>query len=237
MVNIGEYSCALFASHPDSNYIFLGTAFFFRRGSRVLAATAAHCIPNFEIPHVLLMSGAKGNHKVTVAAIDKAADACLLLPASEPQDVSVSLSDEVTVQGNITLQTYEYSATELVGNTWNINPATRMGNCVRQLKEPAFLGLGAEHVLELSFPALRGASGAPVIELKGNDLLVRGVIVANAERHLLPAHIETVLTDDNALLEERKYFLPQAAAVSSVHFAKLADNWLLSQSTVERRAT
>jgi hypothetical protein len=64
-------------------------------------------------------------------------------------------------------------------------------------------------MLELSFPALRGASGAPVVEIRGTALFAHGVIVANTEHHLLPAHIETVLDSKNQLLEERKYFLPQ----------------------------
>ena len=175
------------------------------------------------------MASAPGNEcRVSVAAIDRSVDLCLLSPEQASPDMTMTLSEDPSVPGNITLQTYEYSATVRSGNSWHVNPATRVGNCVRQLSSP--FGPGGERMLELSFPALRGASGAPVIENKtfGTNLrmVVRGIIVANMERHLLPAQIETVLTEDNALLEERKYFLPQAAAVNAVHPARIADEWL-----------
>lgn len=66
-----------------------------------------------------------------------------------------------------------------------------------------------------SFLALRGASGAPVFY--NQKFHVVGVIVASASYHLLPIQIETDLTDDNKLIEERKYLLPQALAVNIKH--------------------
>lgn len=228
--NIAEQSCALFARHPGRHYDFLGTAFFFRRAGRVLGATAAHCIAEPQPPE-LIMASAKGNEcRVSVIAIDPSVDLCLLRPEQDLPSMTMTLSKDPLVPGNISLQTYEYSATARSGKTWHVHPATRVGNCVRQLPSP--FGPGGEHMLELSFPALRGASGAPVIQNRtlGTNvrMVVRGVIVANMERHLLPAQIETVLTEDNALLEERKYFLPQAAAVNAVHLARIADKWLTS---------
>jgi hypothetical protein len=81
-------------------------------------------------------------------------------------------------------------------------------------------GVGA---LELSWPVLRGASGAPVT-YNDNPYMppeekwgVLGVIVANASYHALPAQITSVLYDDNSLLEEVKYMLPQALAVNINH--------------------
>jgi hypothetical protein len=50
-------------------------------------------------------------------------------------------------------------------------------------------------MLELSFPALKGASGSAVTELRGSQLIVHGILVANTEHHLLPAQIETVLDE------------------------------------------
>lgn len=80
-------------------------------------------------------------------------------------------------------------------------------------------------MLELSFPAHKGASGAAVIELRPSapTHVIHGVVIANLEMHLLPAQIVTGLSDNNKMLEEHKYFLPQGAAVHVSHLANLVD--------------
>lgn len=65
--------------------------------------------------------------------------------------------------------------------------------------------------LELSFPALKGASGAPVIV--ENTGLVIGMIVGNIQRDLLPSQIERV-TNGQKVIEDVKYVLPSAKAIS-----------------------
>ncbi len=76
-------------------------------------------------------------------------------------------------------------------------------------------------MLELSFPALRGASGAPVVSI-GNEVVLWGIIVANVSYHLLPAQIEKVVEGDTTV-EEIKYLLPQAIAVNVKHLSKFSD--------------
>jgi hypothetical protein len=77
--------------------------------------------------------------------------------------------------------------------------------------------------LELSFPALRGASGAPVMfestpfiaeELKWG---IVGVLVANVAYHAIPAQIISLVGDDDKYIEEQKYMLPQGLAVDINH--------------------
>lgn len=65
---------------------------------------------------------------------------------------------------------------------------------------------------DTSFPALRGASGAPVIRAK--DHAVAGMLLANHARHLVPAEIEKIQHDDK-LLEETRYYLPMGKAIAS----------------------
>jgi hypothetical protein len=73
--------------------------------------------------------------------------------------------------------------------------------------------------LELSFPALKGASGAPVVvEVSG---VVVGMIVENVQHELLPSHIERV-TDGAKHVEEIKYVLPSAKAISWKHLNDFA---------------
>ena len=223
-LNIGEQSCALVAKRPDGKFVFLGSGFFFVHAGRVLAATAAHCVPAVAATS-LQLAGSAGTFEVLIASIDRSVDLCVLLPKSWPTRVSIVVEPEHEVRGNVPLYTYEYSTSELKGGSWHLNPATRIGNCVRVVQLTERFGAAGEDMLELSFPALRGASGAPVLDLTAPTPRARGVLVANAERHLLPAHIETVLTEDNALLEERKYFLPQAVAVHAKHLGRLVEAW------------
>lgn len=94
----------------------------------------------------------------------------------------------------------------------------------RRITLPANFGAVGE-AMELSFPALRGASGAPVMlnefvtdALMGKDPFgVVGVVLASASYHLLPVQIESVLTEDDTLYEEVRYMLPQAVAISIDH--------------------
>jgi hypothetical protein len=74
-------------------------------------------------------------------------------------------------------------------------------------------------VLDVSFPALEGASGAPVVTTL--DWTVIGMVVANVQRHLLPAQItRTVMgtgDDEQAKVEEIRYYLPFGQAIRSPH--------------------
>lgn len=104
---------------------------------------------------------------------------------------------------------YEFSSTKIETSNpgdkqVTFSPYTHKGNVMRHhLGEqpdcpptPSF---------DASFPALQGASGAPV--LRQSDLVVVGMLVANLERHLLPAQIVKIQADDD-FREETHYFLP-----------------------------
>jgi hypothetical protein len=223
--DIAHHSFGLFARHQGKSQ-FVGSSFFFLHGGQVLAATADHCIrPE---TNLYTMVSTAGPFDVEVALRDQAHDLCILLPKAHPADVSMTLVEAKGTPGNIVLYLHEYSTTEIENGSWHTNPATRVGNCVRNLPTYGVFGPAGEDMLELSFPALRGASGAPVLEIRGHEFRAHGIVVANSERHLLPAHIETVLDAENQLLEERKYFLPQAVAVNAKHLAILANTWLSS---------
>lgn len=60
--------------------------------------------------------------------------------------------------------------------------------------------------VELSFPALQGSSGAPVIRDRG--LHVVAILVANIEQHLMPAQVLRVDGPPESATEEVRYFLP-----------------------------
>ena len=91
-----------------------------------------------------------------------------------------------------------------------------MGNVTRFRNLQDKYGTKGEAMLELSFPALRGASGSPVVDM-GPEIRLWGIIVANVSYHLLPVQVETVLQENGSLDEEVKFLLPQALAVNVKH--------------------
>lgn len=117
---------------------------------------------------------------------------------------------------------FEYGTTQVIGNTIILGPATRLGNVTRIIDLSERYGLAGKDILELSFPALRGASGSPVIN--SLDYSLFGIIIANVSYHLLPAQIESVLNEHNKAEEEIKYMLPQGLAVNVKHLRDLIDN-------------
>lgn len=50
---------------------------------------------------------------------------------------------------------------------------------------------------------------------------VLGIVVGNIEHELLPVQVATVLDEENELLEERKYMLPQGFAIHVKHLKAL----------------
>jgi hypothetical protein len=84
-----------------------------------------------------------------------------------------------------------------------------------------------------SFPALQGASGAPVLAGSNTkDITVIGMLVANLEQHLLPAQIVT-LDDPTGHREETRYFLPSGKALG-LSVLREAIPWL-AQAVVKHR--
>jgi len=72
-------------------------------------------------------------------------------------------------------------------------------------------------LLDLSFPALKGASGAPIIAWPlGFPLKVVGLIIGNVSRELVPAQLERVV-ERGQVIEEIKYVVPIGLALSWYH--------------------
>lgn len=106
-----------------------------------------------------------------------------------------------------------------------IGPNWHKGYMVREYTA-RFGHEGPTGCLDLSFPALRGASGAPVVD--ENTGLVLGMIVANVERHLMAAQIERVIRSDNTI-DEVRYFAPYAQAIMALHLRQALAECKLSE--------
>lgn len=117
---------------------------------------------------------------------------------------------------NVDVVAVDHSATQVTVDEWGRRvarffPGTLKGNIVRHYVSD-FGSTRGIRCFDTSFPALAGASGAPV--LVQPRFVVAGMLVANVERHLLPSQILTV-HDRGSVTEEVRYHLPFGQALES----------------------
>lgn len=91
-------------------------------------------------------------------------------------------------------------------------PGTLKGNIVRHYVSdyPKTRGM---RCFDTSFPALRGASGAPVMVQPRFDVV--GMLVGNVGRHLLPAQVLKGYDNSGSVIEEVRYYLPFGQALEA----------------------
>jgi hypothetical protein len=206
---------------------FLGTAVFV--GDLPLLATADHVVRNWEgdfaftLPPSPILWNVNA-FKAHLVARDPEFDLALLDASPFRPEYSVMPADNGQIANNIPVLCYEYGTTQTIAGVAHLAPAMRMGNVTRVIDLSDRFGRAGESALELSFPALRGASGAPVISSQGFYLW--GIVIANIEYHLLPAQIISVLDETNQVYEETKYMLPQAVAVNVKHLRPMLEGHL-----------
>lgn len=155
-------------------------------------------------PAIAQIADVVHSKKHDIAVIPKAQ-----LPGIEPLELTpqiVPMTEDV--------HTYEYSSTRIVRDKEGklhvyFHALTHKGNLMRA-SEPDDPDRTESPTWETSFPALQGASGAPVVAFRGGGVV--GMLVANHERHLLPAQVLRIETGDGAT-EEVKYFLPHGIAI------------------------
>lgn len=193
---------------------FLGTGSFVQHEHLLL--TADHVVRDWPGPLaiVVLPHDLSVLFPATVMYRDRSHDIALLFVPryKAPQPLPIVTQHHP----NQFIVSLEYGTTKVAGRHIRFAPATRIGNITRAINVQDILGLAGDEALELSFPALKGASGAPVMS-NDQTFALHGMVVANVSYHLLPAQIESVI-DNGAKTEEHvSYMLPQALAVNSKH--------------------
>ena len=83
------------------------------------------------------------------------------------------------------------------------------------------------HCMILPWPAMKGASGSPVMVLGSGDqaeapIAILGMVIENRESELLPARFEEIRNDAGETVERYHYFSPNALAIGADHLAKFA---------------
>jgi S1-C subfamily serine protease len=214
-LNPQEMIVPIFAIGPKGDVVqFLGTGSFV--GNPPLLITADHVIKDWQGSFgISLMPNLHNIYIAKIVARDQPHDLSLLEVIDFKPAGVLELAPKIAHLNQL-LCTFEYGTTRTQGNQIHISPATRIGNITRTLNLISqFQGAGDE-ILELSFSALKGASGAPVVS-NDDKFQLQGIIIANVSYHLLPAQISSVLDEDNQILEETQFMLPQALAVNVKH--------------------
>jgi hypothetical protein len=194
---------------------FLGTGFFVAEPPVLLSA--AHCFESVTDPiEVFIPSGTgrfgrEAARPASLLRVDADRDIAALRVVGYRPTRAFAVPPRGPVLQNRLVASLEYSQTRRLGNEMRVSRATRLGTVTRSLNEPERGKMG-ENMLEVSFAALRGASGAPVVYADSYELL--GMLVGNADYELHPTHVYRCLDDDDKLIEEARYLLPQGLAVS-----------------------
>ena len=211
-------------------YSFLGTGFFVRADGTFMTAKHVVNVPSAADITLLAVDtrGQIGTHIVEDVRLSPDYDIGVgRIPTWEgPHPRELSDTEPALNADLITLEFSQTSSHLHPNGSLHLNLifSARKGHVVRQYVTDSLpITPTPTHVLELSFPALKGASGAPVIaELRHpNPGAVVGLLVANMERHLMPAQVERI-EDETGVTEERRYFLPLGLAISWRHLRDFA---------------
>ena len=201
-------------------YNFVGYCFLGRVGSLYECETCLRyrCPARGEALAVVLFGGS-GAEPIPVPArliySDPIRDVAVARVDDWPRSDGLTLAPDNQLAMNTDILTIEYSEPdrgillEDGQSAIGIGPNWHKGYMVREYVD-RFGQQRPTACLDLSFPALKGASGAPAVD--GQTGLVLGMIVGNVERVLLPTQIAPVLRN-KVIVDEVRYFAPYAQAI------------------------
>lgn len=193
----------------------LGTGFFVGQGSSVSVVTAHHVFRDNQLvedqQYALAFCEAEKTRVITIPGVTAAKefDIAVFDGSGFPEAVRLPIGD-YGAPFNADVFSFEYSSTRFErledGSRRVIfEPHAHKGNIV-QYYESDSPEARPTSVFLTSFPALQGASGAPVITgWRSNRFAVVGMLLANVERHLVPAQILRI-DDGGNLIEETRYY-------------------------------
>ena len=212
----------------------LGTGFFVGIGTQRRLVTAKHVIQNNPLVGSDESYAVVYRHgdDIKVVRIDDIA-------LSPDYDVAAGNVKRSLMRGTVPLKIarqnpalnddifcYEYSSTRIEKNMGNTHvafePYFHKGNTVRFFDDDRERGSVPSFLT--SFPALQGASGAPVIgSTETRKFAVVGMMVRNVERHLMAAQIVEI-RDGDKYSDSTSYFLPYGQAISHAPLSKALES-------------
>lgn len=204
----------------------LGTGFFVGRDP--ILVTCYHVIKQYSGQLVIALRDdlSKVYFAHVVKEYPKVDLALLKVPGYDPPQV-LQLAPHDEHHGNLLVVCHEHSQTRKQGNKTIFSASSRVGNITRSLNKFDLRNLGHNYggeitALEVSFPTLRGASGAPVMANDGS-WQVLGILTGNWGHEYMPHHIESTFDPDTGveLDSYKSMFVPQGVAIHVKHLRPL----------------
>jgi hypothetical protein len=181
---IGQAVRPLLTCNTNGEWAFSGTGFFIEHDGRPILVTANHVALDEPVwickdPPVGGQFSLEEILAPTKRLCSRGTDIALYDPLEFSPGVTLRLC-AAPPPGNYLVGSYEYVRllVDRERSLFNSGPSTRIGNVGRLVNDDRYPG----DSLELSYPALNGASGAPVVVLQGPDKhKVTGVLIANVQ--------------------------------------------------------
>lgn len=226
-----ELISAIWTFNPSEKKLkeLLGTGFLINEEQ--VAITAKHIFNDYDESKMPLKA-------VLINRDDKVfvLDACIINKSKDYDIAAIKISGikeasffevkDKPLLNNADYLTVEYSQSSIELNqstereTITFRPSTRKGNIVK-VYESEWPETKPTKTIEISFPVLQGASGAPLIE-NSPPWNVVGMITHNIQYDLMPA--QTVkIRDGKEYYEEIKYFLPVGKAIRAEHLLEFIE--------------
>ena len=210
-----------------SGYAFLGTGFLADASGTLVSAK--HVFEGIGAPdgagcHIV-DTNSQSVHPISRVQLSPDCDIAVgkITPPPGFEPLPIAVSD---APANTDILTIEFSPTHAVRRAGgrvaiNIRSYCHKGHVLSYYRGD-ILGPPMD-LLDLSFPALAGASGAPVVAAPTFEAWsVVGMVVGNVGRHLLPAHVARTFAGED-VVEEIRYYLPIGLAISWSHIRDFLD--------------
>jgi hypothetical protein len=197
---------------------FLGSGVFV--GEQMILVTCNHVLESWDKNYAIVIEAEEKLVSAEILKKDPKTDLALLKVGEYNPPHSLPLEDDENITLNNFVICFEYGTTITAGDKINFSPANRLGNVTRFRDITDLYNKAGDQMLELSFPALKGASGAPIMEWRP-PFKLWGIVKANISAELMPAQIETLVDEKGKVEEETKFYLPQALAVHVKHVRNL----------------
>ena len=202
----------------------LGTSFYTRINDRLYLITARHVLEDNPLgdgeSYVYAFENKSGVNLAMVTGFHYAKNSDVAIFEAAENDMAVAIPFSTTGPPfNRDIICYEYSQTRVEakpagGVHVTMEPFAHKGNVMRYYDAdfPSYVNAPC---FVTSFPAMLGASGAPIIsETDKKQFCIVGMVVANMGRHLMPAQVEKI-SDAAGYSEETAFYLPLGMALQS----------------------
>ena len=197
---------------------FLGTGVFV--GKKAILVTCDHVLVEWEGQYGIAIEAEEQLLQANVIIREPNTDLALLEVSDFCPPHTLPIEDDENLTLDDLVICFEYGTTVTAGQLIKFSPGNRLGNVTRFRDLRDLYGEAGNEMLELSFPALMGASGAPVMNWRP-PFKLWGIVKANVSNELLPAQIERVVDEVGQLQEETKFYLPEALAIHVKHVRHL----------------